>query len=233
MHRGGSVMDPARAKRAVKVAGRIAMQCAVLGFALVASARDMEYRGVIRGVVVEASGAPLAVAKVHAESASGRPTFTAIRYIETDAEGRFTIDRLSWDPYWVCALKEGADYPDTCDAFYGINALVRAEVNEKSPSANVRITMGAKAGVVEVQVTNARDGKSVDARIELWVADAPGRWTITSMPQMHKLLVPSSTDVMIRVTAPGFEPWTIDHPVRLEPEQVVVMPIALRPTDKK
>ena len=70
MHRGGSVMDPARAKRAVKVAGRIAMQCAVLGFALVASARDMEYRGVIRGVVVEASGAPLAVAKVHAESAA-------------------------------------------------------------------------------------------------------------------------------------------------------------------
>lgn len=63
-------------------------------------------QAVIQGLVVNEDGIPIAEAKVNAEPLDGRPRSTLVRYVETDTQGRFRIDRLEWGKYMVTAKKK-------------------------------------------------------------------------------------------------------------------------------
>lgn len=72
------------------------------------SAQVVPPTGSIIGRVVDQNGSPIESARVHAEL-HGVPMSMAIQYVETDREGSFTIDRLSFGEYDVTAIKRRMD----------------------------------------------------------------------------------------------------------------------------
>jgi hypothetical protein len=73
----------------------------LLAISFLTPARGTEVgEGVIQGVVLGEGGRPVGGAKVHAEL-KGVAMHTAIRYVETDENGFFVIDRLEFGTYYV------------------------------------------------------------------------------------------------------------------------------------
>lgn len=57
---------------------------------------------------MDEKGEPVVAAKVNASLVDGRPMSSLIRYVETDANGHFMVDRLELGRYRVFAQKVDA-----------------------------------------------------------------------------------------------------------------------------
>lgn len=185
--------------------------------------------GSIRGTVVDEIGIPIAAAKVNATSLNGRPMAKFIRYVETDGQGHFLIDRLEWGKYGVFAMKEESAYPDMGASLYSNDVFPTAAITPWSPVAELRIQLGPKAGIVAGSLTNASNGAPLNAGFKLTRASAPDKWLSTSTPPDYRVLVPSGTAVLVEVSAPGFKTWTPGHPLLLEPGAEMHLDIPLEP----
>lgn len=76
-----------------------------LGIPFLTSAQNPEFReGVIQGVVLDDLENPLSGPKVHAEL-KGIAMAKAIRFVETDKNGLFFIDRWEFGTYYVGAVR--------------------------------------------------------------------------------------------------------------------------------
>lgn len=146
----------------------------------------------------------------------GRPRSSAIHYVKTNAEGRFSIDGLAWGKYRVFAMKEDSNYPNMAFSFYGNDAPLQATVTPVAPAIEIYIWLGPKAGVLTGSVTNAANGAPLNTGFKLTRATSPNKWLSSSAPPNYRILLPSSTDVLLEVSAPGFKTWTLSHPLRLE-----------------
>ena len=83
-----------------------------LAISFLASGQNTEIReGIIQGVVLDDVGNPVSGAKVHAEL-KGVPMAKAIRFVKSDQNGFFLIDRLEFGTYYVAAMKEEDGYGD-------------------------------------------------------------------------------------------------------------------------
>lgn len=94
-----------------RLAAFVALTCASL------QAQDSNRAGIIRGIVLDATGQPVEDARVRANFTGG---FSGIvPSAQTDRSGRFVIQRLGWGGWYVTASKEQAGYPDESNGFYG------------------------------------------------------------------------------------------------------------------
>jgi uncharacterized protein DUF6843 len=201
--------------------------CISLLFALGVGAQD-QGTGLIRGTAVDENGSAMQGAMVNVRSAAaGLIQHTLIRYVTTDAAGHFSIDRLDWGKYEVFAKKEDSAYPNTYFSFYDSGGIPEATITPTSPTADVHIRLGPKAGVLTGSVTNAETGAPVNAGFKLIRAASPDNWFSTSQAPNYRVLLPSSTDVFLEVSAPGFKTWTLSHPLRLEPAAEMRLDIQL------
>src|SRR5262249_51898425 len=80
-------------------------------------------KGSISGLVSARTGEPLKGIKVDASPADGRPHTRALRFVETDSTGQYTIDNLDFGIYKVFAQNENMGYPNTHFDFYGENKI--------------------------------------------------------------------------------------------------------------
>jgi hypothetical protein len=71
-------------------------------------AAKSQERGAISGTVVDENKAPVVKAEVNADPINNRPRSSLVRYVETDSNGHFLIDRLRLGKYKVFAKKEDA-----------------------------------------------------------------------------------------------------------------------------
>ena len=186
--------------------------------------------GTIRGTVVDEAAAPISGAKVTARALDGRPTIGLIRYVETDRQGHFAIDRLEWGNYGVFAMKEESAYPDIGASLYSNDVFPRVTLATSAPTADIRIQLGPKAGTITGSVTNAVNGAPLNSSFKLMRSSAPDKWLSTSVPPTYRVLIPPSTDVLLEVTAPGFETWRPTHPLHLVPGAEMLLDIALEPS---
>lgn len=67
--------------------------------------------GLIRGSVVDDSGGAVRSASVRCDTVDSRPAAKALRIVETDQAGKFTVDNLGWGSYRLFAMKESEGYP--------------------------------------------------------------------------------------------------------------------------
>lgn len=163
--------------------------------------------GAIGGIVLTAGGHPLAGAAVDADRIDGGAKALPIRYVETDKNGRFLIDKLDWGVYAVHAKKEEDEYPDTRWSFYSKASPPKVRLTPQSRTQQVTIALGPKAGVIAGAISDAATGGPLNASFRMWRARDPDNFFGTSAKSQYRTLVPANVEVGIEVSAPGYEDW--------------------------
>ena len=201
---------------------------------LSAQVTDGSVSGTIEGKVIDEKGGPVGGALVNADD--GQATVGAIRYVTTDEKGHFAIDRLKWGRHKIFAQKEKDGYPDISFAFYGNNVFEAASLAPSSPKAAVTVRIGPPCGILHlVSVTDINTGRTVNAGVALRRASNPKMFLDVSASP-GTILVPSMTDILIEVSAKGYEPWpeakdkAVAGHLHLAPRQVLDLAIRLRPS---
>jgi hypothetical protein len=190
--------------------------------------------GAIQGVVLGEAGRPVRGAKVHAEL-KGVPMAKAIRYVETDESGFFLIDRLEFGNYYVGAMREQEGYASTDSGFFKDLPLTTAEVSPQHRIAQVVVNLGSKAGILIGTVSDAVTGKPIPAGFWLVQVKDRNKWEGKSASPDFRVLIPSSKEIELKVSAPGYEPWVYPDPtipsqvLRMDPGSEIHLDIRLKP----
>jgi hypothetical protein len=188
--------------------------------------------GVIEGTVLNEKGKPVVDALVNVDN--GMPTIGAIRYFTTDKKGHFVIDHLAWGNYKVIAQKESEDYPDMYWAFYSNNVFQSASISQTSPKAVVTIRIGPPCGVLHYSAVDASNGRTLDAGVTLRRASNPGLF-LSGSNIYRQVFVPSLTDVLVEISAKGYEPWPPEAEkatlgkINLKPHEIYNLNVKLQP----
>lgn len=171
--------------------------------------------GAIEGKVLDASGNPIANARVDTQPADntggGLPPVSYVAY--TDTEGRFFLDGVPPGTHKVYADKEEEGYPSTLFTFLIANpeTAPRVTVYDKQVTQGVDVRLGPKGTMLIGQIKDADTGRPIrDAEITLSHADNPNlSYTMGSnQPEgRFQRLIPS-IPFRIKVSAPNYETWT-------------------------
>jgi hypothetical protein len=190
--------------------------------------------GVIQGVVLGEGGQPVRGAKVHAEL-NGVAMAKKIRYVKTDENGFFLIDRLDFGNYYVGAMKEEEGYGNSDASFFSDNPLPMAQITAQHRSADVVVNLGPKAGILTGTISDALTGKPIPAGFDLAQVKDRTRWMGTSASPNFRVLIPSSKEIEVKVSAPGYEAWVYPDPavpsqvLRLDSGSEMHLDIKLKP----
>lgn len=195
--------------------------------------------GIIRGTVLDESGRPLQGAKVHPEiQGKIMMMHSVVRYVETDENGSFAIDRLAFATYHVIGMKEEAGYPNLTFSFYaGQRQADSVEISQDHPAASIELKLGPRAGVLKGTVKDAVTGKPVPASFRL--SAGATRWMSTSQPSNFRVLIPASNEITMEVSSPGYGTWVYggtaagSHGLRLESGMEKQINILLNPAFDK
>jgi hypothetical protein len=217
-----------------------AIICAASGAG--AAQQRPENEGVIRGRVMDDTGLSVAGAVVEVTLQDGRPHIGAEPHAETDKDGVFVVDHLTWGVYEVFAHNEEGGYLDTqtYHVFYVEAPPPSAELTPKQPAADVLVQL-PRGGKVIWSAADAITGKpvSVSMRMFRW-AEGNGPdltrtlWTQTrgragDRPDQYWMLAPPQVEVGLAGYADGYEAWRYPTPVRLEPGETLTLDIKLKP----
>jgi Carboxypeptidase regulatory-like domain len=192
-----------------------------------ATARVPRDSGLISGTVVDERNVAVAEAQVNVSAFDGRIRTSAIRFVETDAAGHFSIDGLAWGKYKVFAMKQVSGYPNMAFSFYSNDTFPTATITPAAPAVEIHIQLGPKAGTLSGSVEDAQTGAPVNAGFKLIRADSPDNWISTSLPSKYRVLLPAATDIFVEVSAPGYKDWTSPGPLRLKSGQEKRLDVAL------
>ena len=191
--------------------------------------------GVIQGVVLGEGGQPVRAAKVHAEL-NGVAMGKKIRYVETDESGFFLIDRLEFGNYYVGAMKEEEGYGSSDSSFFNDNPLPMAQITAQHRSADVVVNLGPKAGILTGTISDALTGKPISGGFDLAQVKDRSKWMGTSAASRFRVLIPSSKEIEVKVSALGYETWVYPDPaipsqvLHMDPGSEMHMEIHLKPT---
>jgi len=190
--------------------------------------------GVIQGVVLGEGGRPVGGAKVHAEL-KGVPMAKAIRYVETGENGFFLIDQLEFGTYCVSAKNEEEEYGDSGFSFFNDQPAPMARISAQHRIADVVVNLGPKAGILTGTISDAATGKPIPAGFDLAQVKDRTKWMGTSAAPNFRVLIPSSKEMEVKVSAPGYEAWVYPDPtipsqvLRMDPGSEMHLDIKLKP----
>lgn len=181
--------------------------CACLTYGQAAKSPQKDH-GVIEGTVINEKGQP--VPHAQAFTLPNGPTIAAIRFVETDNNGHFRLDRMDWGTYHVFAKKISAGYPDIAFNFYAAHA-VQATLSPSSPVAEVVVHVGPPCGILKItSVIDAVTAEPIkDYGVTLrWASDAH---RIMGGSFSGPILIPPNVDVLVEVSAKGYESWPTEE----------------------
>src|SRR5260370_6239327 len=204
-----------------------------IAFLTPAQSKDVG-EGVIQGVVLSEGGQPVRGAKVHAEL-NGVAMAKKIRYVETDENGFFLIDRLDFGNYYLGAMKEEEGYGNSDSSFFNDNPLPMAQITAQHRSADVVVNLGSKAGILTGTISDALTGKPIPAGFDLAQVKDRTRWMVTSESPNFRSLIPSTKYIEMHVSAPRLQAWAFPDPsipsqvLRMDPGSEIHLDIQLKP----
>lgn len=190
--------------------------------------------GVIQGVVQGEGGQPVRGANVHA-ALNGVAMAKKIRYVETDENGFFLIDQLEFGTYYVAAENEEKGYGSSDSSFFNDNPLPMAQITAQHRSADVVVNLGPKAGILTGTISDAATGKPIPAGFDLAQVKDRAKWMSTSEGPNFRVLIPSSKEIEVKVSAPGYQAWVYPDPaipsqvLRMDPGSEIHLDIQLKP----
>src|SRR6266436_7302763 len=216
---------------------RLSLPLLAISFVIPAQRAEVG-EGVIQGVVLGEGSRPVRGAKVHAEL-KDIPMAKAIRYVETDENGFFLIDQLEFGTYYVAAKKEEEGYGDSGFSFFNDQPVPTAQISAQHRIADVVINLGPKAGMLTGTISDAVTGKPIPAGFWLVQVKDRNKWMGTSAAPNFRVLIPSSKEMEVKVSAPGYEDWVYLDPaipsqvLRMYPGSEIHLDIQLKPAHKR
>jgi len=163
--------------------------------------------GRISGTVLGPDGNPVEDAHVSAQVMNDRIGLTGL-IEQTDKNGQFAFSTLKLGAYSVYAEKTEAGYLSARPDESG-STQANITLTEQSPTANVIIHFGPKAGILTGWVIDSATGKPIFAHLSLRPADGSS-WSTTGTNEKFKfrLLIPANAQVWFGACADGYKLWS-------------------------
>jgi hypothetical protein len=163
--------------------------------------------GVIRGIVVNEYSQPVAGADVTAQLTDELHQ-GMVRYVQTDAAGRFVINGLKSARYQVFAMKEADGYANPRWFIYDNGTVPVVQLSDAAPASDVRVKIGPKAARISGTITDAATGDPIEAvSFRVWRGSNCASALSLSATPKYDLLVPSGAEIALEVSVPGYEVW--------------------------
>jgi hypothetical protein len=146
------------------------------------------------------------------EGICGRKVNGARPRTTTDEAGAYRFENVCPGRFTVVVEDERAGYPSYVWAAYFLNEETKRKTQEVSlapgrSEVELPVPVPPKAGVLDLQVHNRRTGSKIrNVQVILKPQHSNGDW-ITFNSDTEELLVPSNTDLLLRVNADGFREW--------------------------
>jgi len=200
------------------------------------SSAEQQY-GTIQGMVLDRQGSGIPHAKVTADYVCITPCIKsmALDRTETDDEGRYEFKRLEYGRYSVSAEKPDQNYPPLYLAFYSPEKQPEVDISEANKNVTLDLVLRIKAGVLAGTVADSETGTPIDANVEFRSTTDPRRWVSASgwTTAKFRVLVPSDTPVLMKVSKPGHEDWYYTRdgvivPIKLEPDETLNLEIRMK-----
>ena len=118
-------------------------------------------------------------------------------------------------------MKEEEGHGNSDSSFFNDNPLPMAQITAQHRSADVVVNLGPKAGVLTGTISDPLTGKLIPAGFDLCQVKDRARWMSTSASPNFRVLIPSSKEIEVKVSAPGYEAWVYPDPTT--PSQVLRM----------
>jgi len=225
------------------VAGVLVLHAPQAGKPAPASAE--EDKGVIQGTVIYEDGNPVNGATVYASAMFGLGAGITPN-AKTDETGHFVIAHLLLGKYAVTGEKQDEDYPRMVDRFYNSDKFETVTLTSQHFTASVTVRLGPKAGVLVGTVADALTNAPINPCAEFRRAKEPNNRVVgigllraqgRVVNAKYRVLIPSNTDVLVKVWYQGHQPWyypgTIDktqsQPLNLKPGEEKELDIRLEP----
>jgi hypothetical protein len=210
--------------------------CLLFGTISAYSQTSTQPTGSICGTAMDENGLPARSIKVVAVSVGAHSGGLLIG--KTDESGHYCVEHLAPGDYFMSANDPENGYPMMGPSFYSLSAPQQiVSITPENPTGHSDWKIPYKAGIVQVQLTDARTGKQiVPMFFNLAVRSKPeDRFLRGSGPSKEPLLVPPNEDIYFTVNAPGYELWPYDGTkgrlLNLLPGTTQNIAIALRPID--
>jgi hypothetical protein len=184
--------------------------------------------GHIRGTVVDQDGNPVPAATVYVMSQEVSLDEITPPSAKSDGNGNFNFSRpLELGSYKIWARKTEDLYPEPLDEFYKDPKAVaaKADLTDDHSWANITVTLGDKAAVLEGTVIDSVSGKPTSARLAF--LDQNGNGHVLYANGEYHMLLPSGKDLSIMVIGIGPEEKSqmAVNALRLDPGQEMRMDI--------
>jgi hypothetical protein len=212
--------------------------CACLLFGTISAYSQVSAQpnGSICGTALDENGLParsLRVVAIYVGAHSG-----GMLIGKTDESGHYCVEHLGPGDYFMSADDPEDGYPMMGSLFYSLRAPQQlVSITSENPTGHADWKIPYKAGIVHVQLTDARTGKQIFPMFfNLAVRFEPeNRYLRGSGPSKQPLLVPPNEDIYFTVSAPGYQSWPEDGTkgrlLNLSPGTTQNIAIALRPID--
>lgn len=225
------------AMKRVGIAGTLAIVLALHGQRPKPAHAD-ENDGVIQGTVTYEDGKPVKDAIVYAQPLD-RAMAAIVPHATTDTSGHFVVSHLWLGKYAVGAEKLDEGYANMTSQFYSDGKFETVVLTPPLPAASVSIQLGPKAGTLVGTVVDAVTGAPLNPCVEFRRAKNPGNFLSGTglVNAKYRVLVPSNTDVFMKVWYGGHKPWYYpgavekaqSRPLNLKPGEEQKMDIRLEP----
>lgn len=201
-------------------------------------AQAEEAKGVIQGTVTYEDGNPVNGATVYASAMFGLGA-GIMPNAKTDETGHFAILHLLLGKYAVTGEKQDEAYPRMVDRFYNSDKFETVTLTSQHFTAGVTIRLGPKAGVLVGTVADALTNAPINPCTEFRRAKEPNNRVvgIGLVTAKYRVLIPSNTDVLMKVWYEGHKSWyypgtmdkTQSQPLNLKPGKEKELDIRLEP----
>ncbi len=177
-------------------------------------------QGTIKVYVTDLSGNPIVGAHARADQMNVMSAGFVPECV-TDEMGKCAHEHLAPGEYSVNAGKPADNYPNMFIPLYRHGQPPETvQVTSSNSLIDVTLTLGPKAAVLTLQVTDAATGSQIKgSTIVLKRALNPDDYLSQASDVKSSVLVPTDDPIVVEVIADGYKPWHYATAASLEAEQ--------------
>jgi hypothetical protein len=191
--------------------------------------------GTIRGTVVDEYGpVPHAIVQAFPTNVELVQRISKAIMAISDANGSFVLrvdagrepDGMRWSVY---PIEPTRYFRSLFDGRTGDSPGREVKLTPQAPDVTVQLRLDHKVGWLKGQVTDAVTAAPLIPRFELSRAAHPIPAMRESMLSLYLLSLPADIEITVRVTSPGYKPWSYPGTISVRSGQEITLDIQMEP----